>query len=103
MMARKEIDRRVFLRASLAAGTGLAALMTGTRSGAALTLQEVAPSSPLGLELQNRCGTAAEHAALLAELQAKLADGTAAGGTTLSESAQCPICGCTVTAYRAVK
>ena len=102
-MKGNKLDRRDFLRASLAVGGGIGTLVTAA-ADAAVALQQVAPSSPLGLDLRDRCGGAAEHAQLLAELQAKLADRSAASsGTTLSESAQCPICGCSVTAYRAVK
>jgi hypothetical protein len=103
-MRKNDMDRRGFLRASLAAGAGIGALVAGSRAtSAAGTLQRIAPASPLGLDLQNRCGGAAEHAQLLAELQAKLAEQNAAAGATLSLSAPCPICGCSLTAYRTVK
>jgi hypothetical protein len=102
-MKRKGMNRRRFLRVSLGAGAGIGALMSAGAAGAAGTLQHIAPTSPLGLDLQNRCGGPAEHAQLLAELQARLADGTGATGTTLSATAQCPLCGCPVTAYRTIK
>ena len=102
-MRTNQIDRRGFLRASLAAGAAIGALTTAKAAGAAGTIQHIAPASPLGLELRDRCGGAAEHAQLLADLQATLADRTAAAGTTLSASAACPICGCSLTAYRTVK
>jgi hypothetical protein len=97
------MNRRRFLRGSLGAGAALGALIGAGTARAAGTLQHIAPASPLGLDLQNRCGGAAEHAQLLAELQARLADETGAAGTTLSATEQCPLCGCPVTAYRAVK
>jgi hypothetical protein len=102
-MRRAHINRRRFLRATLAAGAGAGALLTSGAAGAAGTLQHIAPASPLGLDLQNRCGGSAEHAQLLAELQARLADEAGAAGTTLSATEQCPLCGCPVTAYRTVK
>ena len=102
-MRRAHMNRRGFLRASLAAGAGVGALLTSGTAGAAGTLQHIAPASPLGLDLKNRCGGSAEHAQLLAELQARLADETGAAGATLSATAQCPLCGCPVIAYRTVK
>jgi hypothetical protein len=102
-MKRKDMNRRRFLRRSLGVGAGIGALMTGGAAGAAGTMQHIAPTSPLGLDLHNRCGGLAEHARLLAELQATLAVGTGAAGTTLSATAQCPLCGCPVTAYRTIK
>ena len=102
-MKEKRMNRRRFLRGSLGASAAVGALIAGGAARAAGTLQHIAPTSPLGLDLQNRCGGAAEHAQLLAELLARLADETGPTGTTLSATAQCPLCGCPVTAYRTVK
>jgi hypothetical protein len=102
-MTREGMNRRRFLRVSLGGGPAIGALMSADAAGAAGTLQRIAPTSPLGLDLKNRCGGADEHAQLLAELQATLADESGAAGTTLSATTQCPLCGCPVTAYRTIK
>lgn len=97
------LDRRGFLR-SLAGGTALAATtVAATRAPAAVKLQQFGPESAVGLDIAKRCGTSSEHAALLAELEARLAVQTGAPGTTLSETATCPVCGCPVIAYRDLK
>jgi hypothetical protein len=100
-MANK-IHRRNFLRGS-AVGVGTVLLAAPGRTAAALTPQQVNPESPLGIDLANRCGPPTEHAALLAELEAKLNARDGFSGTVLVESMRCPICGCQVTASREVK
>lgn len=94
--------RRSFIR-SLAWATGLAGVLLRGRAAAALSLQQLGPDSAIGLDIAKRCGPANEHAALLAELEAKLAERAGAVGTTLSASATCPICGCPVTATREIR
>ncbi len=96
------LNRRGFLR-SLAGGTALAATAAAARASAAVKLQHFGPESAVGLDVAKRCGPSSEHAALLAELEARLAAETGAPGTTLSETMTCPICGCPVIAYRDVK
>lgn len=96
------LDRRGFLR-SVATGTALGASLVATRATAAMTSQRFGPDSAIGLDVAKRCGGTGEHAALLAELEARLALRSAAPGTTLAETATCPLCGCSVTAYRDVK
>ena len=52
----------------------------------------MSPGSAVGRAYADRCGGSTEHAALLARLQALLADDPAA--RSMAEA--CPICGCTV-------
>ena len=94
--------RRAFIR-SLAIGSGLAGVLLRGRAAAALTVQQLGPESAIGSDITKRCGPANEHATLLAELEARLAESTGAVGTTLTASATCPICGCPVTAMREIK
>lgn len=96
----KSLGRRIFLRRALKAGSALGSVMALARPAAAFTVQQVNPKSPLGLDLANRCGAPAEHATIAALLEAKLAARTAAPGSTLYETAQCPVCGCMITATR---
>jgi len=66
------------------------------RSAGAWQVEEIAPASPLGSALANRCAGSSDHAALIAQLQAQLA--TAPSASTLT--AKCPICGCPVIVSR---
>ena len=66
------------------------------RSVGAWQIEEIAPESPLGVALANRCGDPADHAALVAQLQAQLAKEPAVGSLTTT----CPICGCPVIVTR---
>jgi hypothetical protein len=94
--------RRLFVR-SLAVGSALSGVLLRGRKAAALTVQQLGPDSAIGLDIAKRCGPMSEHAALLAELEAKLAESAGAVGTTLTATAPCPICGCPVTATREIK
>jgi hypothetical protein len=94
--------RRSFVRL-LAIGSTLSGALLHGRKAAALTVQQLGPESAIGSEIAKRCGPASEHAALLTELEARLAESTGAVGTTLTASATCPICGCPVTAMREIK
>jgi hypothetical protein len=96
----KPLDRRIFLRRFLKAGSALGSAMALARPAAAFTVQRVSPASPLGLDLADRCSAPAEHATIQALLEAKLAARTAPPGTTLYETAQCPVCGCMIAATR---
>jgi hypothetical protein len=96
------LGRRSFTR-SLVAGTGIAVVIVAARSAVALTVQQLGPESAVSLDIAKRCGSVSEHAALLAELEAKLAQSDAAAGTTLTATATCPVCGCPVTATREIK
>jgi hypothetical protein len=85
--------RRHLLR-SAAAWVG--ATFAATRSAGAWQVEEIAPASALGVALANRCGGPADHAALVAQLQAQLAKELSASTLT----AKCPICGCPVIVSR---
>ena len=74
---------------------GLAALIAG-QPAKAWQVEEIDPASRLGRAYADRCGGSTEHAALLARLQALLADDPAA--RSMAEA--CPICGCTVVVSR---
>ena len=87
--------RRHLLR-SAAAWVGAAAGFAATRSAGAWQVEEIAPESPLGLALANRCGGPADHAALVAQLQARLTKEPSVN----SLGATCPICGCPVIVTR---
>jgi hypothetical protein len=88
-------ERRRFLRTTAAWLVGGAAV-TATRSASAWEVQKMIPTSPLGLSYANHCGGPTDHAWLVAELKAKLADDP--GAQTLS--AICPLCGCPVIVSR---
>jgi len=88
-------NRRAVLLATV---SGLAMLAGSVRRAHALSLEEVSPTSRVGLALANRCGGPQEHAALVTELQAELVSETRPDGTGPgSLTAACPICGCSVT------
>jgi hypothetical protein len=87
--------RRDLLRAAAALVGGGAAL-AAARSAAAWQIEEIAPKSPLGIALANRCRGASDHAALVAQLQAQLAKEPAVSSLTST----CPICGCPVIVSR---
>ena len=87
--------RRHLLR-SAAAWVGAAATFAATRSAGAWQVEEIAPASPLGTALANRCAGSSDHAALAAQLQAQLAKEPSASTLT----AKCPICGCPVIVSR---
>lgn len=87
--------RRHLLR-SAAAWVGAGAALMAARSAGAWQIEEIAPESPLGVALANRCGGPADHAALVAQLQAQLAKEPSVN----SLSATCPICGCPVIVSR---
>jgi hypothetical protein len=97
-MAEFSKDRRRLLLSTAAFFGGAAAIATvaGTRPAKAWSTYQVPSSSGLGLAYSNRCGGASEHAGLIAQLQAKLADDPSA----TTETATCPICGCPVTVSR---
>jgi hypothetical protein len=88
-------ERRHLLR-SAAAWVGAAAAFAATRSAGAWQVEEIAPESPLGSAIANRCAGSSDHAALVAQLQAQLAKEPSASSLT----AKCPICGCPVIVSR---
>jgi len=85
------VSRRNLLAGSVL-GTGA---VLSIRPVSALTLEDVPATSGVGLSLSDRCGGAAEHAQITADLRARLSTQGAAPGT--SATATCPICGCPVT------
>jgi hypothetical protein len=85
------MQRRYLLR-SAAAWVGGAAALAARRPAAAWQLQEINPKSPLGSAYANRCNVSSDHAVLIAQLQARLAQDSSASSVT----AICPICGCPV-------
>lgn len=86
--------RRLLLSIAAWAG-GLVVAVMGRRAGA-FQVEVLTPTSALGRAYANRCGGASEHAALIAKLQAQLANDPAAA--SLAET--CPICGCPVVVSR---
>jgi hypothetical protein len=96
------VSRRSLLRSSAAIVPGLAMLAMG-RSAKAFSIESMDASSGVGLAYATRCGNDSMHPAIRARLQADLANRTGAPGTTLSETAVCPICGCPITVTREVQ
>jgi hypothetical protein len=86
--------RRLLL--STAAWVGGLAAVAAARSARAFQVEEMPPTSAMGRAYANRCGGSSEHAALIARLQALLADDPSA--RSMSET--CPICGCPIIVSR---
>ncbi len=86
--------RRLLL--STAAWLGGAATLAAARPAGAFQVFVASPDSSVGTLYANRCGPSSEHAAIVAELQARLAQDPALTSLT----AACPICGCPVTVSR---
>jgi hypothetical protein len=86
--------RRLLLSTAAWAG-GLAAAIAVRRAGA-FQVEEMTSTSAVGRAYAQRCGGASEHVALVAWLQAQLADDPSA--TTMT--ATCPLCGCPVVVSR---
>jgi hypothetical protein len=97
-----QVSRRGLLKGSVALVSGLAIVAAG-RSAAAFSTETMIPGSGTALAYASRCGTDSMHPAIRARLQADLAKQTGALGTTLSETAVCPICGCPITVSRLVR
>ncbi|HUZ71959.1 MAG TPA: hypothetical protein VMU87_03140 [Stellaceae bacterium] len=88
-------DRRRMLRSTAAWVAGGAAFALAPRAKA-WEVQKLNPASPLGLAVANRCGGPTDHAWLVAELKAELANDPSAQ----SLSKNCPLCGCPVIVTR---
>jgi hypothetical protein len=86
--------RRLLL--STAAWAGGLAAAAAVRPAGAFQVEEMTPTSAVGRAYAQRCGGASEHAALVAQLQAQLADDPAA----TMKTATCPLCGCPVVVSR---
>lgn len=89
-------DRRRLLRSAAAWIVGGASLAT-MRSAKAWEMQKLSPTSPLGISYANHCGGQTDHAWLISDLKAKLANDPSLL-SPLSET--CPLCGCPVIVSR---
>ncbi len=71
----------------------------------AMSQQTIGAGSELGIAYANRCSVATDsnHAGLVGDLQAVLAQRSGAKGEVLTQTAYCPICGCPVTVTRTVE
>jgi hypothetical protein len=98
---RSILSRRGLLTGSVAMVPGLAMLAKG-RPANAFSTETMAPRSSLGLAYGSRCGGDSMHAVVTARLEADLASRSGPPGTTLSETAVCPVCGCPITVTRLV-
>jgi hypothetical protein len=99
---RARLSRRGLLEGSVALMPAFA-MMAATRSAAAFSTETMIPRSSTGLAYASRCGNDSMHPVITARLEADLASRTGAPGTTLSETAVCPICGCPITVTRFVR
>ena len=81
---------------STAAWVGSLPAAAATRPARGFQVEEMPPTSAIGRAYANRCGGSSEHAALIARLQALLANDPAA--RSMSET--CPICGCPIIVSR---
>jgi hypothetical protein len=97
------VSRRGFLLNTTASLGGILALAAGTGRAAAFEVQTLSPGAPLALDIQNRCSADASHDDIRAGLEHDLLLRSAPSGTTLTETAYCPLCGCPVVATRYVK
>jgi len=88
-------ERRGLLLSTAAWVGGLPAA-AATRPARGFQVEEMPPTSAIGRAYANRCGGSLEHAALIARLQALLANDPAA--RSMSET--CPICGCPIIVSR---
>lgn len=86
--------RRLLLSTAAWAG-GLGVALMARRAGA-FQVEVMTSTSAVGRAYANRCGGASEHAALIAKLQARLANDPSAA----SMAETCPICGCPVVVSR---
>jgi hypothetical protein len=102
-MRDKSVSRRGFLLSTTASVGGILALATGSHRAAAFEVQSLGPGAPLALDIQNRCSADATHDDIRAGLEHDLLLRSAPPGTTLTETAFCPLCGCPVVATRYVK
>ena len=99
---RARLSRRGLLKGSLALMPGVA-MIAATTPAAAFSTETMIPRSSAGLAYANRCGGDSMHPVITARLEAELAARTGPPGTTLSETAVCPICGCPITVSRLVR
>jgi hypothetical protein len=101
-MRDKSVSRRGFLLSTTASIGSVLALAAGTTRAAAFEVQNLNPGAPLALDIQNRCSADATHDDIRSGLEHDLLLRSAPPGTTLTETAYCPLCGCPVVATRYV-
>jgi hypothetical protein len=97
------VSRRGFLLSTTASLGGILTLAAGSNRAAAFEVQNLNPGAPLALDIRNRCTVDATHDDIRAGLEYDLLLRSAPAGTTLTETAYCPLCGCPVVATRYVK
>jgi hypothetical protein len=90
-------------RALLLALAGMGGLIAGGKA-MAMDRKTISGTSELGLAYANHCTAQndANHASLIGDLQAMLAQRSGTPGQVLTQTAYCPICGCPVTVTRVV-
>ncbi|MDB5406128.1 MAG: hypothetical protein JWL84_1040 [Rhodospirillales bacterium] len=102
-MIKHNLDRRRLFRAMTAAVGGFCFSLMHARAAAALSLQQASPDLAQALALANRCGGNDQaHEAIALQLEAALDKEAAPRGTTITQTAACPFCGCPVTVSRVV-
>ena len=84
--------RRLMINSAAWIGGGIVALAATRPANAAMQSYQLSPTSPLGIAVANRCGPSGEHAAIAAQLRARLEANPAL--PMLME--RCPICGCPI-------
>jgi hypothetical protein len=99
-MRNRSLSRRGFLMSTTASLGGILALAAGTGRAAAFEVQNINPGAPLALDIKNRCTADAAHDNIRAGLENNLLVRSAPPGTTLTETAFCPLCGCPIVATR---
>jgi hypothetical protein len=102
-MRDKALSRRGFLLSTTASLGGILAVAAGSTGAAAFEIQTLRPDAPLAVDIKNRCSADATHDDIRAGLEHNLLYRTAPPGTMLTETALCPLCGCSIVATRYVE
>jgi hypothetical protein len=102
-MRDKALSRRGFLLSTTASLGGIVAVAAGSTRAAALEMQTLRPGAPLALDIKNRCSADATHDNIRGRLEHDLLLRSGPPGTLLTETALCPLCGCSVVATRYVE
>jgi hypothetical protein len=90
------MTRRDLLRGTTIVAAAVTASAGVCRPAAAFKIEQVPATSDMALLYASRCGTPADHRAIIAALKARLDEKIAAGDTADVEVAACPLCGCRV-------
>jgi hypothetical protein len=101
MMTRPLRRRDLLLGCTAVLGVGAA--LASARQAGAFSIETVPEKSQLAVTFASRCGGDSAHAEVAARLEAILLAEDAPKGTTLTQSAACPLCGCAVTVSRTVE